>query len=98
MVSFLKLLIENGVIKMNILEIAQQHGAEYHHSLSDDAPVIFDRAKDLQTFAAAVIEDYKASLVPVNGVVIRENLPTLLMNSGIKDSDTRLYALPKETK
>jgi len=50
---------------MKIIELAQEFGAEWHRSLTDDNPVIFHRPEDLEAFAQAVIENYKASLVPV---------------------------------
>ena len=45
---------------MNIVEIAESVGAEYHPIECDDAPVVFSKVSELQTFADLIrVEDAK---------------------------------------
>lgn len=85
---------------MNIIELAKEYGAEV---LVKDSLITFEDY-DLQAFAQAVIENYKAGLVPVawrsydrNGYFIVSTTLKEAMRDFPTKEHTPLYAL-KETK
>ena len=89
---------------MNILEIAKECGAETHdvgkrEGYLNQLRITFDKSQ-LEAFAAAVIEDYKKSLVPV--AFMWANGSCNKINSYVykhKEPVINLYALPLgETK
>ena len=84
--------------EMNILKIAKECGLYIEPDEIGEYSKQLNSPIKLKAFANAVIEEYKNSLVPVKGVVIRDNSVTLLMNSHILDSDTPLYALKETSK
>ena len=96
---------------MNILEIAKECGFKLiefngskHTDVTSCTPVF---TVELTRFAAAVIEDYKASLVPVAWVTKGTSELFLFTDADATgvfrygrhgNADIPLYALPKETK
>jgi hypothetical protein len=85
---------------MNIIELAKEYGDS---TWIDDNPLSFTFAiKNLQAFATAIIEDYKAGLVPVAWMATDENhiewRKGSLIELGFKEDEIKpLYALG-ETK